>query len=236
VFLGKGGILEDLFLREQRILDDALGHIIDSQQGLSVSAEIYEDIVTEYGILLEQLRKIIKISDKVSVGLLHDRVRSQEQIARLEKKLLDKPGKSLAEKRVRVQTFGNFEIFVDDMPLRFARTKTKELFAYLVMRRGALCNNNEIIAVIWEDKPDSPSLQNQFRHLVMDLTNVLRSVNAEDVLIRQRGFLAVVPEGFSCDMYDYCAANDDSVNSYMGEFMAQYGWAEFTNAYLDTKR
>jgi len=136
-------------------------------------------------------------------------------------------------KRVRVQTFGNFEIFVDGKPLRFSRTKTKELLAYLIMRKGTMCNNNEVIAVIWEDRQDSPSLQNQYRHLVMDLSKTLRSVGAEDMLIKQRGFLAIAPESFSCDLYDFCSADANSVNMYMGEFMAQYGWAEFTNAYLE---
>jgi len=146
------------------------------------------------------------------------------------------PLKPMPGKRVRVQTFGNFEVFVDEKPLSFSRSKTKELFAYLVMRRGARCNNNEIIATIWEDKQDSPALQNQYRHLVFDLKKALNSVKAEDVLVRQRGFLAVVPDNFSCDMYDFCDANTDSVNSYMGEFMAQYAWAEFTNAYLEKIR
>lgn len=49
--------------------------------------------------------------------------------------------------RIRAQTFGNFEIFVDDKPLHFSLSKTKELLAYLVDRRGggrqhrrAVCN------------------------------------------------------------------------------------------------
>ena len=146
---------------------------------------------------------------------------------------LHHPVNALQGKRVRVQTFGNFEVFADEKPLYFARSKTKELFAYLVMRKGTWCNNNEIVAVIWEDKPDSPSLQSQYRHLVLDLTNALKAVNAEDILIKQRGFLAVVPEKFSCDMYDFCAGKIEAVNGYMGEFMTQYNWAEFTNAYLD---
>ena len=94
-------------------------------------------------------------------------------------------------KRLRVQTFSNFEVFFDEKPMRFTRSKTKELFAYLVSRRGAQCGNNEIIAAIWEDKPDSPALQSQFRHLVADLARTFASANLKDALIRQRGHLAV---------------------------------------------
>ena len=143
------------------------------------------------------------------------------------------PVKSPHKKRLRVQTFGNFEIFIDEKPLIFKRTKTKELFAYLIMRRGSRCSNREIVAVIWEDKPDSIALQSQYRHLVQDLTNALKSANAGNVLIKQRGFLAVDPNTFSCDLYDFCAAETSAVNNYMGEFMTQYSWAELTNAYLE---
>jgi two-component SAPR family response regulator len=69
------------------------------------------------------------------------------------------PVQAKPDKRVRVQTFGNFEVFVDEHPVLFTRSKTKELFAYLISRKGALCTNNEIIAMLWEDKDDSPAQQ-----------------------------------------------------------------------------
>ena len=139
------------------------------------------------------------------------------------------------DKKIRVQTFGNFEVFADEKPLGFSRTKTKEMLAYLVMRNGARCSNNEIAAAIWEDMLDSKSLQSQYRHLVYDLKKTLKFVNAENILVRQRGYIAIVPEKISCDMYDFINADTGAVNSYRGEFMAQYSWAEFTNAYLEKR-
>ena len=38
---------------------------------------------------------------------------------------------------VRVQTFGGFEVYACDVPVHFKRSKSKELFAFLVDRRGA---------------------------------------------------------------------------------------------------
>jgi len=137
-----------------------------------------------------------------------------------------------SDKNIYIQTFGNFEVYADNKPLRFSRTKTKELLAYLIMRNGANCSNNEIVAILWENKPDSPALQSQFRHLVMDLRKTLKTVNADDIFIKKRGALAVIPEKISCDLYDFYNADTDAVNKYMGEFMAQYSWAEFNNAYL----
>jgi len=136
------------------------------------------------------------------------------------------------KKRVQIQTFGDFEVYADDKPLKFSRAKTKELFAYLVMRKGARCDNNEIVAALWENRPDSTALQSQFRHLVLDLRRTLRGVDAEDILIKQRGVLAIVTDKVSCDLYDFYNADTNAVNTYTGKFMAQYPWAEFKDAYL----
>jgi len=146
------------------------------------------------------------------------------------------PVKTEPEKRVRVQTFGNFEVFVDEHPVLFTRSKTKELFAYLVSRKGALCSNNEIIAVIWEDKDDSSATQSHFRHLVADLIKTFHSLNVEDIIIRKWKQLAVVPGNMSCDFYEMLDGSAKAANSYAGEFMSQYSWAEIDAAYLQNKR
>jgi len=232
---GLGG----LFKKEQKVLDDAFNHIDEIRDGVPVNAVHFEALANEYAVFLEEQQQILEISDKASVGIFHEQQNKKEQIDGLKNELHQvmetqrNQVKTQHEKKVRVQTFGNFEVFVDGKPLNFARSKTKEMLAYLVMRRGARCNNNELVSVLWENKPDSPALQSQYRHLVSDLTKVLKSVGAEDILIKQRGFLAVVPEKLSCDLYDFSAADNNTANNYMGEFMTQYSWAEFINARLD---
>ncbi len=138
---------------------------------------------------------------------------------------------TLPDTGIRVQCFGNFEVFVNSKPLSFARTKTKELLAYLIFREGAQCSNNEIIATLWENKEDSWSLQGYFRALVADLTKTLNLAGFPDLLIKQRGAIAIAADKLSCDLYDFYKGIN--VNNYKGEFMAQYSWAEFTNAFLN---
>ena len=155
-----------------------------------------------------------------------------KEVEYLRNTAISKPVKnSAAGKKMRVQTFGNFEVFLNGKPLVFGRSKTKELFAYLVSRQGALCNNNEIVAIIWEDKDDSSTLQSMFRALVADLTRTLNAAGMGDILFKKRGYIGIAKEKISCDLYDFCAGI--KVNSYFGEFMTQYSWAEFTNMYLD---
>ena len=127
-------------------------------------------------------------------------------------------------KKVLIQTFGNFEIYVEGEPLYFQREKTKEILAYLVDRR-TLCSHKEIIAALWEkDVSDS-----YFRHLYKDLNDTLREKECEDILIHQRGKLGIASANIDCDYYEWLEGKPHALNSYRGEYMSQYSWAEFTH-------
>ena len=131
-----------------------------------------------------------------------------------------------ASRRVRIQAFGNFEVFLDNRPMHFQYSKTKELLAYLVDRQGALCTNAAIAAVLFED--DEPH-DVYIRRLIKDLTDTLEAAGCGQVVSRSRGQLRIVPETVSCDYFDWNAGRRQG---YRGEYMAQYSWAEYTNAML----
>lgn len=135
-------------------------------------------------------------------------------------------------KRVRIQCFGNFEIFVDGVPLRFTRKQTKELLALLVDRKGAILNTEQICAILFEDATDVFQQKSKLRKLISDLSRTLREVNAEFIFLKQRNSFAIAVEELSCDYYDFLLSLPSGVNAYMGEYMSQYSWAEMTLATL----
>lgn len=123
-------------------------------------------------------------------------------------------------KRVRVHTFGNFEVYLDGRPVVFQLSKTKELFAYLVDRQGVLCSNNELMAALWEDEVK----ESYFKKLRADLIAAL----PQELFVRQWGKLGIVPEQLDCDYYEWLKGTPASINSYTGEYMTQYSWSERT--------
>ena len=50
----------------------------------------------------------------------------------------------------------------------------------------------------------------------------------EKVLLRMRDQWAVDTELLDCDYYRMLQGDMDAVNSYQGEYMKQYSWAELT--------
>ena len=80
--------MSDLFQREQQMLDDFLVYINETGDIQSKDFAMLEMLAGEYGILLEQVKKILKISDKASVGLLNAKKSDERQIDDLENKLI----------------------------------------------------------------------------------------------------------------------------------------------------
>ena len=58
------------------------------------------------------------------------------------------------QKRVRVQTFGNFEVYIDNCPVAFKYNKTKELLAYLGVSQHYIKYLEIIIKGICHDNAD----------------------------------------------------------------------------------
>lgn len=129
-------------------------------------------------------------------------------------------------KKLVVHCFGNFEVFYDGKPLTFKRSKTKELFAFLIDRNGARVNAGEICARLWEEEGSDKQQKDYLRHLVMDLSNTLAAVGESDVFVRTRGGYNINPALLECDYYDYLNNIPYAVRAYQGEYMQQYSWAE----------
>lgn len=132
-----------------------------------------------------------------------------------------------------IKTFGSFEVFVDGKPLVFEREKAKEMLAFLVDRAGATVTTEQLAVVLWEDRPYDKTLKNYVSTVLGSLRRTLRKVGKEDILIKTRNHLSLNPEKIKCDAYDYEKGVMSAVNSFRGEYMVNYSWAEFkTGTYV----
>ena len=131
-----------------------------------------------------------------------------------------------------VQTFGHFEILVDGKALAFRRSKSKELLAYLVDRRGAGVTRQDAFAALWEDRPYDISMQKQMDVVIRSLRDTLQKYGIGDIFELKSRNLRVLPERIDCDMYRFLEGDEDAANAYFGEYMSQYSWASDTEAQL----
>ena len=133
------------------------------------------------------------------------------------------------EKLLTVQCFGNFDVYARDEALEFKRSKTKELFAFLVDRHGAGMTVKQICAALFPDDTDDEKNGAYIRQLILDLKNALKMVGAERVLCHETPYYRVNTDLLKCDYISYLETGKPEFH---GEYMTQYSWAEETCAML----
>ncbi|MBR1744302.1 MAG: response regulator [Lachnospiraceae bacterium] len=133
---------------------------------------------------------------------------------------------------LRVQCFGEFEVFDQKgNPVKFTRTKSKELFAYMIDRRGDVCTTREFSEVLFGNMEDEEQKKKQMNHVrvaLKDLRRDLKKAGASEVLINAWNSYGIDCQKIDCDYFDFLREESYAVNRFQGEYMAQYSWAEMT--------
>ena len=133
---------------------------------------------------------------------------------------------STGAKRMRVQAFGVFEVFVDNEPVAFRYQKTKELLAVLVDRRGTLVTNREIVQLLFpDDGEDERTHFSYVNNLRADLTSTLAAAGIEDCVVSRYGSVSIRTDAFECDYYTYLRDGTRPAGAPESGYMNQYGWA-----------
>lgn len=129
---------------------------------------------------------------------------------------------------LKVQCFGNFDVFTPDgTPVHFERSKSKEVFAYLVHRHGSSCTVREIAAALFEDAPYDLKQQAYLQKIMSAMMKSLRKIGAEKAVNKKYNSLSVNVNLLDCDYYRFQELDAGAVNAYECEYMSQYYWADF---------
>ncbi len=137
---------------------------------------------------------------------------------------------------VKVNTFGNFEVLYGSEAVVFPRRKSKELLAYLIHKRGSSCSVRELAVVLFEDRPYTLSVQRQMQTIIAAMIKTLKSIGAENFIVKNYNSLAVDVQVVDCDYYRFLEGDPSAVAAYTGEYMANYSWAEFVVGYLSGQK
>ena len=148
---------------------------------------------------------------------------------------LRNPIEWIPEKRIQILTFGNFDVFVDGNPLKFERKQAKEILAYLVDKRGTSATYAELAAVLWEDEEYDRTKQKNLQVYIASLVKTLHSVEVMDLILKNRQGILLNTKIVDCDYYRFLEGDTRAINSFTGQYMSAYSWAEFTTGYLENQ-
>lgn len=135
---------------------------------------------------------------------------------------------------LEVKMFGGFDCFINKRIVKFSSSKSKELFALLVVQNGKSLSMNTAITELWPDK-DIEKSKKLYRDAVWRLRSTLNEIGFTGVTF-SRATLSLNKENIKCDYYDFLSGKQKIVNE---EFLTSYEWSipyELEISYINEKR
>ena len=136
---------------------------------------------------------------------------------------------------LEARTFGNFTLMFENKVVKFSRTKSDELLAYLIYKKGSSVKTKELIFVLFGRKADSARYGSSLRNLIVDIKHTLGELQIQNFFIAEYNNFRINPEVVKCDYYDFLNGDPTAVKNYNGEFLSQYSWAEEAASFLGMK-
>ncbi len=139
------------------------------------------------------------------------------------------------KQNLEAKTFGNFTLLYENKVVKFSRTKSNELIAYLIYKNGSSVQTKELLSVLYGDYADSSRYGANLRNLIVDIKHTFAELEIQNFFMIEYNNFRINPEAVKCDYYDFLAGNQAVIKNFTGEFMSQYSWAEETAGFLELK-
>ena len=107
------------------------------------------------------------------------------------------------ESRVRIRCFGAFELLVAEA-VKWRTHRVRELFLYLIDRRGAAPTKEEMLDALFEGRSDKAAVNNLYM-TIYRLRNLLSELDAEGKCVRMANDYSLIVAPGVCDYTDFMA-------------------------------
>jgi len=135
-------------------------------------------------------------------------------------------------RKVRIRTFGFFDVFVNGAAIPFKQEKAKELLALLVDRQGGYLTAREAISYLWEDEEANKTTLARYRKVAMRLRISLEEYGVSNIIESRNGERRIVQDKVKCDLFEYQSGEERYKTLFNGSYMTNYSWGEITLANL----
>lgn len=133
--------------------------------------------------------------------------------------------------RLKVLTFGSFVVYKGENELlRFSRSKSKEIFAYLIDQFGYTVTSTDIARDVFERTLLDNQTSKNISKYVSCLQKDLAEAGFPDALIKQNRSLQVNKSRIDCDLFKALDGNSTALESFKGEYLQEYSWAEYSDS------
>ena len=136
-------------------------------------------------------------------------------------------------KRIYIETFGRFAVYLDGTALKFTSADAKELLALMVNKRGTALGNQEAFNMMWEDRYFDHSSAVSLHKALRKLKDMLEKAGVRELVIQvSPSEHRVNTELFDCDYYQFLEKDPAAIRKFCGEYMVEWSWGEETAGLL----
>lgn len=132
-------------------------------------------------------------------------------------------------RKIFINTFGIFNVFIDDYAMKFSSSSAKELLALLIDKKGGFLTMESIITAMWPDK-DVEKSKRLYRDAVYKLRKDLTFYNLNIVDFCRAKLRIISNIDIRCDYWDYLK---DKCIPYGGIYLPSYDWSVETQEFLN---
>ena len=137
------------------------------------------------------------------------------------------------EKRIKIVTFGQFDVFIDGKPASFNGKKVKELFALLVDKKGQPLQTEEAFHCLWEGEEYNNENASKYRKLWARLIEFLSENNLDNLIVNNnKGMKCLNMDIVDCDYFKFLEGDATAIRNFTFTYMSDYWWGENTLSYL----
>ena len=136
---------------------------------------------------------------------------------------------------LEAKTFGSFTLLYNNNVIKFSRSKSEELMAYLIYKNGSSVKTKELITALYGKSADSSRYGASIRNLIVDIKHTLADLDIQNFFITEYNNFRINPEVIKCDYYDFLAGDKMAAKSYSGEFMSQFQWSKDAAVFFEYK-
>ena len=130
---------------------------------------------------------------------------------------------------LQIECFGNFEVkTAKGDKIHFERKKSKEMFAYLVHRKGTESTLREAAAILFEDESFDEKHQNYMQKIISSMMKTLREYGVEGVIDKQFNSMKIRTDKVECDYYHFIDTGAELGFEKEQSYMENYTWADFS--------
>lgn len=164
-----------------------------------------------------------------SLGVLAKREGRVERVGLSAALLPERDAIDTKPPRVRVVTFGAFDVYVHGEILVFHSKKGKEMLAALIDNRGSFLTTAEMVEYLWPEEGVTKTTLARTRKVAMRMMRELKDAGVEDIVeTGHAGSRRIIPHLIDCDLLKFYDHDPKTRKNFQGKYLMNYPWSRRT--------